>query len=355
MSKTTALLFAISLITLSGCGVGQADDADLSASDTSAPLPVEVSLPIRDDIFATYHATANLRSDVDAPVLTRAAGEVLEILVEEGDQIAEGQALAKLDGKRLRLQLRQAKANLDMKKSEYERMRDLHKRSLISTASFEDLRFDVEALSASYDLMKLNSGYTTIRAPFAGVISVRNIKIGQQLRINSEAFRVTDGSELIAHLKIPQSELVRFAAGQSIRLSVDAVPETTFKAIIDRISPTIDVQTGTFRATAFIDNRHGHLAPGMFARFSVAYEKHEDVMLIPTLALIREDNISVVYVVDNGEAVRRIIETGIETDGMVEVISGLAFDEKIVTLGQTSLRNGSRVLANNAKNEHKSG
>ena len=123
------------------------------------------------------------------------------------------------------------------------------------------------------------------------------------------------------------------------------MPELSFYAQIVRISPTIDIRTGTFRATAYINNEDGLLAPGMFGRFDIAYEQHADALIIPAAALVKEDNQTVVYVVEEGAAVRRIIRTGIRSGDYIEVLSGLDGHEQIVVTGQGSLRDGSRVLA----------
>ena len=123
------------------------------------------------------------------------------------------------------------------------------------------------------------------------------------------------------------------------------MPGRKYAANIVRISPTIDTRNGTFRATAIIDNAADELAPGMFARFTIAYAKHSNALLIPKQAIVSEDQRSSVYIVSNGEVTLRQIETGIESDGRVEVLSGLAGDEQIVVVGQSTLRDGSKVLA----------
>jgi len=210
------------------------------------------------------------------------------------------------------------------------------------------MQFDIEALQATYDMKKLDYGYTVIKAPISGVVSSREIKIGRQVNVNDPTFRITDTSRLVAYLKIPQTELAKFSAGHSLSLRVDAMPEILFAATIDRISPTIDVANGTFRATAYIDNVDDNMAPGMFGRFSIAYEKHDDALVIPSAALIKEDGSAVVYVVVNGEATRREVKFGIESDGMVEILGGLEIDDSVVVQGQSGLRDGTRVLAMNS-------
>jgi membrane fusion protein (multidrug efflux system) len=116
-------------------------------------------------------------------------------------------------------------------------------------------------------------------------------------------------------------------------------------ATIARISPTIDARNGTFRATAYMNNSGGELAPGMFGRFSIAYEKHTDALLVPKTAVVYEDSENVVYVVQDGTAVRRPVSLGIESLDMIEVLGGLSSDEQVIITGQTGLRDGSKVLA----------
>ena len=345
---TTAMLMASLIAALaSGCGVGEASITPDSEIRAATPIPVETALPSRVDILATYETTSTIASDADAPAVAKVGGEVVSLLVEEGDRVSQGQVLAELDGERLRLEMLSTKANLDQVRSEYERYTDLAARGLVSEAMFEGLKYDLEALEAAYKLARLNLDYSRIRAPIDGVVSSRNIKLGQSIDVSDVAFRITDTSELLAYLQIPQAELGRISAGQMATLRVDAMPDMTFSATIARISPTIDMRNGTFRATAFIDNSSSDLAPGMFARFSVAYERHTDALVIPQGAVIEEDDQASVYVVAEGAVSRRTIEVGIKSGDLVEVVDGLAGDEEIVVTGQSSLRDGSKVLASN--------
>ena len=330
---------------LYGCGVGEASLADAAQIEAATPIPVEVAYPMREDIFATYAATSTIDSEGDAPVLAKVGGDVIEILVEEGDWAEQGQLLARLDGERLRLEMLSAKANLDMARGEFERYVDLNERGLVSETMFDGLRYDLDALEATYKLKKLNFNYSGIRATIPGYVSARFIKLGQAVRQNDELFRITDTSQLVAYLQIPQTELEKFAAGHAATLEVDSMPDREYAAEIARISPTIDMRNGTFRATAYIDNTRGELAPGMFARFTIAYEKHENAIVIPARALVEEDEFTAVYVVNDGQVSRRTIETGVESDGRVQVLDGLTEGDQIVVVGQSALRDGSKVLA----------
>jgi membrane fusion protein (multidrug efflux system) len=348
MKTTTALVLVLAMaanVALTGCGVGEASITDEDAIQAATPVPVEIAYPYRSDIYASYEATAAIASDADAPVVARVAGELVALLVEEGDTVETGQVLARLDGERLRLEMLAAKANLSKARKEYQRNINLHERGLISASMFEGLKYELAALEASYELAALNYDYSNIRAPISGIVSAREIKPGQNINVNDVAFRITDTTELVSYLQIPQSQLPKFRAGQTATLQVASMPGVEFPASIVRISPTIDTRNGTFRATAIIENKNRELAPGMFGRFTIAYEKHSNALLVPADALLDEDEQSTVYVVNNGEVSRRFVETGIEADGKIEILGGLAENEQIVIIGHNGLRDGSKVLA----------
>lgn len=353
MTQLARLTLLIAASGLAACDVGAATAAE--NRENALPVPVEVSFPQRETVSATYQATATIGSDLSAPAIARVPGEVVEILVEEGDAVEEGQVLARLDGERLRLEMLSAKANLNNAQREYERNLDLHRRGLISASMFDGMKYDLEALEATYELAALQYDYSNIRAPIDGVVAHRDIRLGQNLKASEQAFRITETSELVSYLKIPQSELGKFTAGHVAKIRVAAMPDTEFTARIVRISPTIDTVNGTFRATAVIDNTVGLLAPGMFARFSIAYEKHENVLTVPSKSIVEEDGESIVYVVKNQSVERRRVTTGIVDNGVTEILDGLEGNEQIVVVGQGSISDGSRVLAQSTPSEKLTG
>ena len=344
-------LIAFLVLPVTGCHSGR---ADVPATEDGAPLPVAVISPRVADIRASYATTATIEAESEAPIPAKADGDVVEILVEEGDRVVRGQILARLDGDRARLRAQRAKAEFEKNSREYERLSNLHDRGLVSSAAYEALEYDVTAGKAAYDLAALDYEYTIIRSTIDGIVSSRLVNIGTNVREGQETFVVTDTERLVAYLDIPQTELAKFEVGHAAALTVDSDPDVEFSALVERISPTIDADKGTFRATMAIDNIEGRIAPGMFGRFTVAYETHTDAIVVPVSATVREDSETVVYVVADGEVSRRKVSTGIEADGMIEIVSGLAADEAIVLSGQMRLRDGSRVLISSSEKSTRS-
>ncbi len=346
----------LGLMLLAACqpdaGSGSAADADASAAketeDDSPAIPVETSAATRADIYAMYSGTAPIEADAEAAVIAKVAGEVREILVEEGDEVKTRQLLARLDGDRLRLELMQSEANLRKAQRDYQRNVDLKDRSLISAGDFEKIKYQMDALEATYNLARLELSYTEIRAPINGVIAQRFVKIGNTIDVNAVTFQVTSLEPLIAYLHVPEREYQRIARGQTAVISVDALQGSEFQAIVARISPVVDPGTGTFKVTVEVSDPTRRLKPGMFGRISIVYDMHAQALQVPRSAIIDEAGELSVFIVEDEKAVRRPITTGYANNGQMEILDGLTGSEKIVVVGQAGLRDGSKVSIINA-------
>jgi membrane fusion protein (multidrug efflux system) len=333
---------------LAGCQPG-AEEADTAADEDTAPaIPVETATPTRGDIFAVYSGTAPIEAFADATVIAKVGGEVRDILVEEGDDVSSGDVLARLDGDRLRLEMEQAEANLRKLQRDYQRNLDLKDRGLVSAGDFEKIQYEMEALQATFDLATLELGYTEIRAPIDGVISERFIKVGNTIDVNAPTFQVTSLEPLISYLHVPEREYRRIDAGQEAMIEIDALAGTRFAAIVSRVSPIVDPETGTFKISIEVSDPSRRLKPGMFGRINIVYDMHADAMQIPRSAIIEEAGQSAVFVVEDNVAERRVIRTGYAEGGQIEILEGLDETDEFVIVGQTSLKNGSKVSIINA-------
>ena len=326
---------------ISGCGRGEASVE--IAAEMPREVPVAVASATVADALARHSGSTYLEADEEASVAARAGGQVTRIFVEEGEPVTAGQVLATLDGDRARLQMEQAKAALDKLRSTYRRNVALHERGLVAEGSFENLRFEMEALDSAYQLARLQYSYTQIRAPIDGVLSSRDITVGTTVREGDVLFRVTDLDNLVAYIHVPQRELHRFEPGQPARLNMAAWPGGAFPATVARISPTVDPESGTFRITLAVPAAEGKLRPGMFGKLDIVYEIHQDALMVPAEAVLAEDMEEAVFVIDEGIARRRPVTTGLNSDGRIEVLSGLSAGESVVIVGQTGLKDGSPV------------
>ena len=330
---------------LSACQQG--GNTEDEQEDEVAPVPVETSQPVRGDVYAVYSGTAPIEAYAEADVIAKVEGEVREILVEEGDEVNAGDVLARLDGDRLRLELSESRARLDQMRSDFKRNRDLREKGLLSEGEFEKLRYDLEALEASFNLASLELDYTRIRAPIDGVVSERYVKIGNTIRVGDPAFRVTSLDPLVAYLHVPEREFRKIEAGQPVAIDIDALAGQRVIATVTRISPIVDPDTGTFKTTIEIRDEERRIKPGMFGRMSIVYDVHENALQIPRSAVVEDMGNQTVFVIEDDKAVRRIVTTGFGNDGMIEIIDGLSDDDAVVTVGQVGLKPDAKVTVIN--------
>ena len=351
LHRISSAAFACALL-LSACQQG--NEAENSDEEETPPIPVETSTPMRGDVLAVYSGTAPIEAFAEADVIAKVEGEIREVLVEEGDDVTEGQIMARLDGDRLRLELNESRARLRKMQRDFQRNKDLREKGLLSEGDFEKLQFDLEALQASYNLASLELDYTQVRAPIDGIISERYIKIGNTIRVGDPLYRVTGLDPLVAYLHVPEREYRQITAGQPVAIDIDALADQRIFAAVTRISPIVDAATGTFKITIEIHDAERRIKPGMFGRMSIVYDRHENVLQVPRSAIVEELDVESVFVVEDGKAVRRLVTTGYGENGMIEISDGLTDADNVITVGQVGLKPDAAVTVINAPPEAES-
>lgn len=336
---------------LSACDQSGEDPDATEEEEETVAIPVEIGTPTRGDIIAVYSGTAPIEAYAEADVIAKVGGEVREIFVEEGEDVSQGQILARLDGDRLRLELNQSEANLRKLQRDYERNVDLKEKGLISIGDFDKIRYEMEALEASFNLASLELDYTQIRAPIDGVVSQRFIRLGNTISVNEPAFRVTSFDPLVVYLHVPEREYRHIAKDQIVGIDIDALQGQRIVAAVTRVSPIVDPLTGTFKITIEISDDERRIKPGMFGRISIVYDVHENVLQIPRSSILEEGGETSVFVVEDGKAVRTTVQTGFSDSGMIEIDAGLSDGDRVVTIGQVGLKDGAVVQVINAPDE----
>lgn len=341
---TAAMTLSFSL---TGC-----QNADANASTAEAPLPPAIPVELWQTDRATLHAsfttTTVLEAFAETDVIARVSGIVEEILVEEGDYIEAGQPLARLDSERFEQVVHQVSAELRGVKQELHRLQEMADRQMASADAVERLQANRDTLQARLRLAEIDLESTVIRAPINGVIAKRYVKAGNliQQHERNTLFHIVDLSTLQAVLHLPERDLSKIAVGQPTELTLYG-DDSTVTANVRRISPAVDRVAGTFRVTALIDNQEHRLRAGMFARARINYAEQTDALRIPHYAIIQLDGANYVFVVENDNATRQRIETGLRDGQWVEVTDGLSDGSQIVITGHNNLSDNARVVSVN--------
>ncbi|MCB1915340.1 MAG: efflux RND transporter periplasmic adaptor subunit [Rhodocyclaceae bacterium] len=288
-------------------------------------------------------AVGTLASSQSVMVRPEIAGRIAAIGFSDGAAVDRGLLMFRLDDATQKAELAQALASLELARSDAARTEDLFRRKFVSGSARDQANANLQVARAAVELARARLARSRIHAPFAGVVGIRRVSVGDYVKEGADLVNLEDLSSLKVDFRVPESNLGQIRTGQSVAVSVDAWPSRTFDALVEAIDPQIDAQGRAVVLRARIDNRENLLRPGLFARVRLLLEARPAVVSVPEQALIPTADGQYVFVVE-GEGVRRVVvETGVRRDTRVEIRRGLEVGMQVVTAGQIKLRDGARV------------
>jgi len=325
-----------------GEGHGAGNGKGHAPGDETAAVPVEIARAVRTSISSYIETNGTLEAENEVDIVARTEAPIIELRVEEGDAVRAGQVLARLDELEYRAQLEIARVALNEAQLAFGRAETLKAEGLVSPESYEQAMSALEAAQAQFDASRILLGYTTITAPFDGLIIARYVKMAEQVSVNTPLYRLSDFEPLLAPVQVPERELPSLHLRQRAYLTVEPYPEERFEASVLRISPVVEAATGTVKVTLQVNPRD-LLRPGMFARVYVETDSRDDALVIPKSALSLESIGNTVFVATDGIANRREVVLGFEEGDFVEVASGVEEGDAIVVVGQDGLSDGTPI------------
>ena len=312
----------------------------------TAAVPVVTADVVRETVSNFLVATTTLSAERSLDVLARASGEVVEVLVEEGDAVREGQLLAQLDPSDARLALAEAQAHYDNIQREYARTAELAKHGGVTDQELENQRYQIELRTIALDRSRQQLADTEVRSPITGIVGERSVNRGATISANTRLFHVLDLDPLLAVIHIPAAGRQSLRAGQGVQ--IQAAGGVQASGVIDRISPVVEAESGTVKVTVQLDGAGtdaGALVPGSFVTVLVPTETRPNAVVVPKRAILLERDQSIVYRVQDGVAVRTPVTVGLSAQDLAEITSGLSVGDAVVTVGHESLRDGAPVRA----------
>ena len=313
------------------------------AARATAAIPVKAEAVQRGDVALYVQTHARLEAERWVSVVARVQGMVTELAVEEGDQVAEGDVLARLNKEELALRVEQAEVALEQAAGTYDRTKALYDRQLVSEEEHDAAWHQMRNIEVNLEEARINLDHADVVAPISGTVMQRLVEVGDVVRANDQVFAVADLDPLLARIHVPEKRMREISKGQDARIAVDSVPDRTFVGRIRMISPGVDPQSGTVKVTLEIPDATGLLKPGMFATVRIVTDRHQGTLVVPKKALVLETDEDDVFVFSQGTARRVRIQPGFVDGDMVEVVSGLAEGDLVITLGQEGLKEGTRI------------
>ena len=306
-------------------------------------LPVESARVSVETLQEDVNAVGSLRSNESVVVRPEISGRIGAIDFIEGTQVRKGAALVVLDSSTQAAEVLQARANLALAQSNFERTQELERSKFVSANARDQALNGLKVAQANLALAEARLAKTRILAPFDATIGLRQVSVGDYVKEGQDLVTLEDMSALKLDFRLPENYFGKLKLGQLVEIKTDAFPGQAFKARLIAIDPLVDQAGRSLSLRAKLDNPGGVLRPGMFASVRLILSERERAMTIPEEALVPLGTQQYVFRVVDGKVQRVPVKIGLRRNAKVEVTEGLAPGDEVVTAGQLKIRDGAAV------------
>ncbi len=298
--------------------------------------------------------TINITPDV--------GGKIARIYVEEGERVRQGQLVAELDTRAIRLQLDQARAALAVAEANHkdaernmERMERLKSEKAVSDQQYEKVKLAFEAAEAQLQqaqaavrLAEHSLDVSLMKAPFSGVVASKNAEVGDVINPMMGGFAPTSGvltlmdfSRVKIEVDVPQQDIVRVKKGQPAQLRVTALADKSFQGRVALVNLTADPLTKKFKVEVRIDNPDLQLKPNTFGEVTLEVSTHEAALVVPQKSILEGKYVFLVG--ENNQVLRKEVNLGLQNADLVEIVNGLKEGDLVVVEGNYGLEDGAKI------------
>lgn len=293
---------------------------------------------ITDQLFVS----GKLMPDEEVDLSFEASGKIIDINFTEGSSVKKGQLLAKVNDSQLQAQLARLEAQMPLAEDRVFRQNALLQRDAVSKEAYEQVKTELATLHADIENVKASIAMTELRAPFDGVIGLRQVSTGAYASPTTVIAKLTKITPLKVEFAVPERYARQIRKGTNLTFKIEGKLEE-FKAQVYATESSIDPETHTLTVRAIYPNHNGLLLPGRYADVSLKQEEISDAIAIPSEAIVPEMGKNKVFVYRSGKAYPVDVEIGIRTEAEIQIVKGLSADDTILTSGTLQLRTGMPV------------
>lgn len=355
------VLLPLLAVMLAACG-NKSEEKEGKGKRPDTPVTV-VQSEIR-SLSDYQYSVGSVVGDANPRISAEIAGRVQQVLVQAGDQIRQGQVLLQLDDADQRLQLDAARADtrrvqeqLQQQQRTVDRLQALIRDKFVPPDQLEaalsqqaELKEQLTASRAQVALMEHNLAKTTVRSPVSGRIQERNVAPGERINPDKVLFVLVGGQGVRAHLPFPEQAAALIRAGQRVELNAPMAPAEPVQAKIAEIQPGVAATSRSFIAMADLPAGLDWM-PGASVSARVITGQRVNAVVVPEVAVVLRPKGKVVYLISQNKAHERLVQTGAQQDGLVEIRAGLHAGESIASDGAAYLTDGAPVNVKSAPAE----
>ena len=356
MSKKIILLSIFILLLFGGLFGSKFLQINKAQSSRKPPPPPMVTTTgvIEEHWEDTLSSIGTINPVLGVILSNEIAGIISALHVESGEPVNKDDLILELDTSTDKANLDGLVAAEKLALIKFKRQVKLLKNKATSHSSHDEARAELDIAKAAVISQKSIIDKKKIRAPFSGKLGIRQVSLGQYLDKGTQIIPLVSLNKTIADFSFPERYFAHLKVGQTVKISTQAYPNEVFEGTIQAINPGLFEETRTIGVRAIMDNPDEKLRAGMFADVNVVTSSPKPVLVLPETAVLFNtygENVYIVKQQDNKNIVElRNIKTGAHRNGHVEIIKGLALNDKVVDEGHVKLRNGQKVtISNNNK------
>ncbi|HKW19137.1 MAG TPA: efflux RND transporter periplasmic adaptor subunit [Terriglobales bacterium] len=358
MLKRMLLMLAVVLLGIAGLGFVKYKQisAAIAQGKSYAPPPDAVTTVIANseswpstlNVIGTAAAIQGVTVSADLP------GTVDKILFESGKSVHAGDVLVELDTRQERAQLAAAESSAELARINYGREQQLVKEGVVPKSEFDNAEAQQKSTAAQVGEIKATIDRKTIKAPFSGILGIRQVNLGQYLSAGQAVVSLQSLNPIYVNFGVPQQESPRVRVGRSLRITSDDLPGAAFMGRVSALDSVVNEATRNIQVQATLQNPGEKLRPGMFVQVELGIGNNRNVIPLPASAINYAPYGDSVFVVSNekdAKGNRKVRQQFVKVEGsrgdQVAVISGINAGDEIVSSGVFKLRNGGSVQVNN--------
>lgn len=359
MRKRMFLMLAVVIVFLAAVGsfkFWQIRTAMASQGGYQPPPEPVTTVVARPEVWDTsLNAIGTVVAARGVTVSADLPGIVEQITFDSGHRVGQGQVLVRLDTKQERAQLAAANAQLDLKRLELQRATGLRDQNIIAQSVHDQLAAEYKQAEARVGEIRASIDRKIIRAPFSGMLGIRQVNLGQYLAGGAPIVTLQALQPVYVHFDVPQQEVAGLRTGSVVQVKSDGF-EGTVSGEVTAVESLVDQTTRNVRVQAQFDNADGRLRPGMFVETQLARGARQPVLTLPASAISYAPFGDSIFIVEpvkgpDGKSYlgvrQQFVKLGGTRGDQVAVLSGLKPGEEVVTSGVFKLRPGAAVTVNN--------
>lgn len=310
------------------------------------PQSIVEALPVEVGVFNTFtSAVGTLKANESVVIRPQIEGTVKEIRFQSGDAVAKGDPLIFLEDSLYKAMLNEAQAKLELYKGKYERARILYERRSGTLKERDEMFAQMRITQAEVDKAKAQLAKTVLRAPFDGVIGLKNISAGAYVRVGEDLVTLDHLDPMKIEFRLGENMIDKVSIGKSLEVEVDGFPDNVFEAKVEAIDTNIDPMGHSLRVRALLENKEELFKPGLYVKVKLLTNSHENVVMVPESAVESRGNQEYVYRVEDGKARYTPVKTGGRNGEKVEILAGLESGQTVIVAGQMKVQDKWPVMA----------